>query len=82
MGAGLDQIRWTGRLPAFDHGEFKNGHMHFTYESTSQTGDKIKGNFKFYFICRDSAGQYKDVTDENGKTLSVKEDLTCLRKNK
>jgi hypothetical protein len=53
----------------FDHGEFKNGRMHFTYESTNQTGDKIKGNFKFDFICRDSVGQYKDVTDENGKTL-------------
>jgi tetratricopeptide (TPR) repeat protein len=64
----------------FYNGEFKNGTMHFQYEIKDQKGEKTKGNFIFYFISRDSVRQYQDVTDDQGKTVSVTYDLTYLRK--
>jgi tetratricopeptide (TPR) repeat protein len=64
----------------FYNGEFKNGAMRFTYTSTNAAGEKIKGNFIFYFISQDSVRQYQDVTDDSGKTISVTYDLTYLRK--
>jgi hypothetical protein len=64
----------------FYNGEFKNGSMHFIYETTNQKGEKVKGNFIFYFIDRDTVRQYQDLMDENGKTVSVTYDLTYLRK--
>jgi tetratricopeptide (TPR) repeat protein len=64
----------------FYNGEFNNGAMHFIYETTNPKGEKIKGNFIFYFIDRDTVRQYQDVMDDNGKTISVTYDLTYLRK--
>lgn len=64
----------------YDQGEFSNGNMHFTYETTNPTGDKIKGNFIFYFISRDSVRQYQDVIDAQGKTASVTYDLMYIRR--
>jgi tetratricopeptide (TPR) repeat protein len=64
----------------FYEGEFKNGAMRFTFTSTNPGGEKIKGNFIFYFISKDSVRQYQDVIDDNGKTISVTYDLTYLRK--
>ena len=64
----------------YDQGEFSNGNMHFIYETTNPTGEKIKGNFIFYYISHDSVRQYQDVTDVNGKTLSVTYDLMYIRK--
>ncbi len=78
---------WIGSGGASDrqryfNGEFKNGAMHFSYESANPDGKKINGNFIFYFISRDSVRQYQDVTDDSGKTISVTYDLMYLRKNK
>jgi hypothetical protein len=64
----------------FYAGEFEKGTMHFMYETTGQNGEKVKGNFIFYFISPDSVRQYQDVTDDQGKTVSVTYDLTYLRK--
>jgi hypothetical protein len=64
----------------YDRGEFSNGNMHFTYETTNPTGEKIKGNFIFYFISRDSVRQYQDVIDAQGKTQSVTYDLIYIRR--
>ena len=64
----------------YDQGKFTNGNMHFSYETTNPTGERIKGNFIFYFISRDSVRQYQDVIDANGKTLSVTYDLMYIRK--
>ena len=64
----------------YNQGEFKNGQMHFTYETANPQGEKIQGNFIFYYISRDSVRQYQDVTDEMGKTISVNYDLTYIRK--
>jgi tetratricopeptide (TPR) repeat protein len=63
------------------NGEYKNGMMHFTYQTINPDGTKTKGNFIFYNISKDSVRQYQDVTDENGKTSSVTYNLTYLRKN-
>lgn len=64
----------------FYNGEYKNGTMHFTYETINPNGEKIKGTFIFYNISKDSVRQYQDVTDDTGKTISVTYDLTYLRK--
>jgi tetratricopeptide (TPR) repeat protein len=63
------------------NGEYKNGNMHFTYETTNTNGAKTKGTFIFYHISQDSVRQYQDVTDNSGKIISVTYDLTYLRKN-
>jgi tetratricopeptide (TPR) repeat protein len=65
----------------FYNGEYKNQTMHFTYETINANGSKTKGTFIFYHISRDSVRQYQDVTDDNGKIISVTYDLTYLRKN-
>ena len=39
------------------NGEYKNGSMHFTYETMNTDGTKIKGTFIFYNISRDSVRQ-------------------------
>jgi tetratricopeptide (TPR) repeat protein len=64
----------------YDQGEFSDGAMHFTYETTNPAGEKIKGNFIFYFISQDSVRQYQNVIDANGKTQSVTYDLMYIRK--
>jgi hypothetical protein len=64
----------------YDRGEFANKNMHFTYETTIPSGEKVKGNFIFYSISRDSVRQYQDLIDSNGKTLSVSYDLMYIRR--
>ena len=80
METGLDWIRRTVDRQHYDQGEFSNGNMHFTYETTNTAGEKVKGNFIFYFISRDSVRQYQDVIDANGKTESVTYDLMYIRR--
>jgi hypothetical protein len=70
-----------GDRQRYYNGEYKNGTMHFTYETRNANGSKTKGTFIFYNISRDSVRQYQDVTDDNGKIISVTYDLTYLRKN-
>jgi tetratricopeptide (TPR) repeat protein len=70
-----------GDRQRYYNGEFKNRKMQFIYETTNPTGEKVKGNFIFYFINQDSVRQYQDIMDANGKTISVTYDLTYRRKN-
>jgi tetratricopeptide (TPR) repeat protein len=65
----------------FYSGEYRDSTMHFIYEKTNANGEKVKGNFIFYFINENTVRQYQDVMDANGKTVSVIYDLTYLRKN-
>jgi tetratricopeptide (TPR) repeat protein len=65
----------------YNNGEYKNGMMHFTYETMNANGTKTTGTFIFYNISKDSVRQYQDVTDDTGKIISVTYDLTYLRKN-
>ncbi|HSZ32921.1 MAG TPA: hypothetical protein VK772_06400 [Puia sp.] len=62
------------------NGVFKDGKMHFIYETTNANGVKVKGNFIFYFISQDSVRQYQDLMDSTGKTISITYDLTYRRK--
>lgn len=76
---------WIGSGGASDRqryydGEFKDGKMHFVYDTTNPKGEKTKGNFIFYFISADTVRQYQDMMDESGKTVSVVYDLTYIRK--
>ena len=70
-----------GDRQRYYNGEYKNGSMHFIYETMNANGSKTKGTFIFYNIGRDSVRQYQDVTDDSGKIISVTYDLTYLRKN-
>jgi len=69
-----------GDRQRYYNGEFKNGKMQFIYETSNPTGEKVKGNFIFYFINQDSVRQYQDLMDANGKIISVTYDLTYRRK--
>ncbi len=71
-----------GDRQRYYNGEFKNGTMHFNYETINPAGEKQKGNFIFYYLSRDSVRQYQDVMDNTGKMISVTYDLMYLRKNK
>ncbi len=61
------------------NGEFKNGNMHFTYETTNPNGQKLKGNFIFYSIDPETVRQYQDIVDDTGRVVSVAYDLTYRR---
>jgi tetratricopeptide (TPR) repeat protein len=65
----------------FYNGEYRDSIMHFVYEKTNTNGEKVKGNFIFYFINKNTVRQYQDVMNADGKTVSVVYDLTYLRKN-
>lgn len=74
-----DWIGSGGGPQRYLNGEYKNGIMHFTYESTAK-GKKITGNFKFYNMGKDTVRQYQDVINDDGKTVTVSYDLTYVRK--
>ncbi len=83
--AGSWEQNWIGSGGASDrqryyNGVFKDGKMHFIYETTNPGGQKVKGNFIFYFINQDSVRQYQDVMDTAGKTISVTYDLMYRRR--
>lgn len=69
-----------GDRQRYYNGVFKDGKMQFVYETINSKGEKVKGNFIFYFINQDSVRQYQDLMDTVGKTISVTYDLTYRRK--
>jgi tetratricopeptide (TPR) repeat protein len=69
-----------GDRQRYYNGVFKEGKMHFIYETNNANGGKVKGNFIFYFINQDSVRQYQDLMDSTGKTISITYDLTYRRK--
>jgi len=84
VNAGAWEQDWVGSgggAQKYLHGEYKNGAMHFTYESTSN-GQKMTGNFFFYNIDRNTVRQYQDMSTDGGKTYTVAYDLTYIRKKK
>jgi tetratricopeptide (TPR) repeat protein len=62
------------------NGEYKNGAMHFTYETTNAKGEKQAGNFIFYNIDKDTVRQYQDISNDGGKTFTVSYDFTYIGK--
>lgn len=80
--AGAWEQDWIGSAGGSQHylnGEYKNGIMHFTYESAAN-GQKITGNFMFYNIDKNTVRQYQDMSTDGGKTYTVAYDLTYIRK--
>ena len=64
----------------FYSGEYKNGVMSFTSETTNPHGDKVKGNFRFYNIDKDTVRQYFETSIDDGKTYTPSYDFTYVRK--
>ena len=69
-----------GGRQRYYNGEYKNGAMHFTYETTNAKGEKQPGNFIFYNIDKDTVRQYQDISSDGGKTFTVSYDFTYKRK--
>jgi hypothetical protein len=74
-----DWIGSAGGSQLYLNGEYKNGAMHFTYESVSG-GQKVTGNFFFYNIDENTVRQYQDMSTDGGKTYTVAYDFTYIRK--
>ena len=74
-----DWVGSAGDLQHYLNGEYKDGAMHFSYKKIVQ-GQPVSGNFMFYNIDKDTVRQYQDITDDNGKIISVSYDLTYIRK--
>ncbi len=75
-----DWIGSAGGPQRYYNGEYKNGAMHFTYETTNAKGAKVSGNFIFYNIDKDTVRQYQDIINDDGKTITVSYDFTYVRK--
>lgn len=54
--------------------------MWFTNETVNPKGNKIKGNFKFYNIDKDTVRQYLETSADDGKTYQPVYDFTYVRK--
>jgi hypothetical protein len=76
-----DWIGSDGLPQRYLNGEYKDGVMHFSYETTGPKGKKVTGNFKFYNIDKNTVRQYQDVNNDDGKTVTVSYDLTYVRKS-
>jgi hypothetical protein len=75
-----DWMGSSGGPQRYLNGEYRDGAMHFTYESTDAKGKKITGNFIFYNVDNNTVRQYQDVNNDDGKTVTVSYDLTYVRK--
>jgi len=76
---------WVGSSGAADrsryyNGEYRDGAMHFTSETTDAKGVKTLGNFIFYNIDKNTVRQYLELSTDGGKTYQVSYDLTYIRK--
>jgi len=75
-----DWIGSAGGPQRYLDGEYKEGAMQFTYETTNAQGKKQTGHFKFYNIDKNTVRQYQDVNNDDGKTVTVSYDFTYKRK--
>ncbi|MGN6396185.1 MAG: tetratricopeptide repeat protein [Mucilaginibacter sp.] len=76
---------WVGSGGAGDrtryyNGEYRDGAMHFTSETTDAKGNKTLGNFIFYNIDKNTVRQYLELSTDGGKTYQVSYDLTYIRR--
>ncbi|MBC7401407.1 MAG: tetratricopeptide repeat protein [Mucilaginibacter sp.] len=83
--AGKWEQDWIGSGGVSDkqrylNGEYKDGAMRFTYQSTNPNGQKQIGKFIFYNIDKDTVRQYQDLSTDDGKTYTVVYDFTYVRK--
>lgn len=71
-----------GGAQEFVGGVYRDGTMHFTYESppTSPQGQATTGNLIFYNLGPNKVRQYQDASTDGGKTFQVVYDLIYIRK--
>lgn len=62
-------------------GEFKNGKMDYTTESTSPTGTKVTRVTHIYPVDKDTVRQHSEQTTDGGKSWTPVFDLTYYRKS-
>jgi len=69
-----------GDRSRYYNGEYRDGAMRFTSETTDAKGVKTLGNFIFYNIDKNTVRQYLELSTDGGKTYQVSYDLTYVRK--
>ena len=75
---------WVGSyvngIQDFINGEYKDGAMRFTFETTDPQGNKVIGRFIFYNQSPNQVRQFNETSADNGKTWVTSYDFTYIRK--
>ncbi len=70
----------SGDSQDFVNGEYKDGAMRFTFETTDPQGHKLIGRFVFYNEGPDQVRQFNETSADDGKTWTTSYDFTYIRK--
>jgi hypothetical protein len=71
---------WAGGgVQEFVNGEYKDGAMRFTFETTNAQNQKIIGRFIFFNEGKDKVRQFNETSADNGKTWTTGYDFTYIR---
>ncbi|MEO7291948.1 MAG: tetratricopeptide repeat protein, partial [Ginsengibacter sp.] len=75
---------WVGSyangIQDFINGEYKEGAMHFTFETRDAQGHKVIGRFIFYNQGANQVRQFNETSIDDGKTWVTSYDFTYIRK--
>ena len=75
---------WAGNyangIQEFVNGEYKEGAMRFTFESTDSQGKKVIGRFIFFNEGPNQVRQFNETSYDGGKTWATSYDLTYVRR--
>lgn len=71
---------YSGGIQEFVNGEYKNGAMHFTFETTDTKNNKIIGRFIFFNEGPNQVRQFNEISTDGGKTWITDYNYTYLRK--
>ncbi len=76
---------WAGSyasgIQEFVDGEYKDGAMRFTFETTNPQGAKIIGRLIFFNVAPGQVRQFNETSADGGKTWTTSYDFTYIRKN-
>jgi len=71
---------WAGGgAQEFVNGEYKDGAMRFTFETTGPKNQKLIGRFIFYNQSDGTVKQFNETSADNGKTWTTSYDFTYVR---
>jgi len=71
----------AGGYQKFEHGEYKDSAMHFSFTRTNNNGTEAKGRFTFYNQGSNQVRQFSESSTDQGKTWTVDYDFTYTRKS-
>jgi len=71
----------AGGYQKFEHGEYKESAMHFSFTRTNTNGTETKGRFNFFNQGPDQVRQFSESSTDQGKTWTVDYDFTYNRKS-